>query len=68
MTKTDFLLFQEVYSLLFSKSAPREDELEHLVGFCEGDGGCCKQEKKQKNTLDFSYRITQRSVTILNII
>lgn len=64
----DFLLFQQVYSILFSKSLPTENHLQHLVGFCEGDGGCCKQHKKGKNTVDFSYRITQRSLKIIDVI
>ncbi len=38
-----FLLFQEIYSILFLKQGPSEDDLEYLVGFCEGDGGFCKQ-------------------------
>lgn len=63
-----FFLFNTVYSILFSKSPPSQENLDFLVGFCEGDGGCCKQQKKNKKTFDFSYRITQRSVKILLII
>lgn len=65
---THFLLFRDVYSRFFSKPAPTDTLLHHLVGFLEGDGGCCKYQKKNKTTVDFSYRITQRSVKILQII
>lgn len=64
----NFALFQKVYLILFCKNPPPENELEHLLGFLEGDGGCCKQLKPNKKTFDFSYRITQKSLKILQIL
>lgn len=63
-----FSLFDTVYFMLYSKTPPSPQDLEFLLGFCEGDGGCCQQKKKQKKTIDFSFRITQRSVKILHIL
>lgn len=51
--------------MLYDKTPPAPQDLEFLLGFCEGDGGCCQQKRKQKKTVDFSFRITQRSVKIL---
>lgn len=63
-SQSSFLLFQRVYSILFSKSGPPETDLDSLVGFCEGDGGCCHQQKTNKKTPDFSYRITHYSKSV----
>lgn len=68
MSLKPFFLFYEIYSLLFQKSLPSENDLTFLLGFFEGDGGCCQQMKESKNTKDFSYRITQKTVHILEIV
>lgn len=64
----NFCLFYEIYGLLFQKPPPSEKDLHFLLGFFEGDGGCCQQTKECKKTRDFSYRITQKTVHILEIV
>lgn len=63
-----FFLFYQIYDLLFQKNPPSQNDLNFLLGFFEGDGGCCQQKKESKNTTDFSYRITQSTVHILKIV
>lgn len=55
MTRTRYPLFSTVYQILFQKTPPQDTDLDFLLGFFEGDGGCCSQQKVGKNTVDYSY-------------